>query len=93
MQGLGNGSQAYDCQHDDGGQQPTKPADTLHTPQSLVMRQHEQITAPTKHEILYIKLTSKCEYLIIRLYRREPLNLVHTSFFQALQSWYVVACM
>jgi hypothetical protein len=61
IQGLGNGSQACDCQHDDGGRRPTKPADTSHIPQSLAMSQHERTTAPRKHEIFYITLSSRCE--------------------------------
>jgi len=60
-QGLGNGSQGCDCQHDDGGRRPTKPADTSHIPQSPVLNQHEQTTAPRKHEIFYITFSSKCE--------------------------------
>lgn len=49
-QGLENGSQVCDCQHDGGGQQLTEPADTWHIPQGPLLTtfqyQHEQTTAP-----------------------------------------------
>lgn len=49
-QESGNGSQVCGCQHDDGGQKLTKPADMWHIPQgpsvTTFQYQHEQTTAP-----------------------------------------------